>query len=69
VRIADDIFQMPLHSVYPALQIEPVLYRVIVVRIADGRVDVVLDVIIAMALLKISLQSCVKDIDYVLILK
>ena len=46
VRVADDVFQVPLYGVYPAFQVETVVYRVTLKRVVDGRVDVVGDVII-----------------------
>ena len=50
VRIAYDVLEMPLHGVNPALQIEPVLDGVALVWVADGRVDVVLFVVVAYGL-------------------
>lgn len=47
VRVAYDVLEMPLHGVYPALQIEPVLDLVTLVRVADGCLDVILDVVVA----------------------
>ena len=47
VRIADDVFQMPLHGVDPAFGIEMIFEAVVGVRIGDGGIDVVFDMIIA----------------------
>ena len=47
VRVADDVLEVPLHGVDPALQVEPVLDGVLRVGIIDGCVDIVLDVIVA----------------------
>ena len=47
VRIADDIFQVSLHGVNPALQIESVFDGVAVVGVADGGINVIGDVIVS----------------------
>ena len=41
VRVADNVFQMPLHRIYPAFQIQTVLQRVAVVGVADGMVHII----------------------------
>ena len=50
MRITDNILQMPLHRVYPALQIKAVLYRVAIIRIADRRIYVVCQMVVANSL-------------------
>ena len=52
VWVTDDIFHVPLYAIDPAFQIQPVLYRVMPIRIADGRVDIVLDVVILNGLIE-----------------
>ena len=50
--VADEVLEMPLHGVNPALQVETVLYGVVIVGIADGRVNVVFDIIVLNGLVK-----------------
>ena len=52
VGVADEVLEMPLHGVYPAFQVEPVLNRFSLVWIADRRVDVIFHVIIVNCLVK-----------------
>ena len=46
VRVADDILKMPLHGVDPAFQIKACLYAPFIIRVADGCVNIVCQVII-----------------------
>ena len=46
MRVAYDVLEMPLYSVYPALQIESVLYLVALVWVVDRSLNVVLNVIV-----------------------
>ena len=46
MRVSDDVLEMPLDSVYPALEIESVFNGVSVVRIVDRCVYIILDVIV-----------------------
>ena len=52
VWIADDILEMPLNSVYPAFQIEPVLNGIAFVGVVDRRFDIIFDVIIDNSLIE-----------------
>lgn len=50
--VTDDVFHVPLHAVDPAFEIQPVLYRVMSIGVADGRVDIVFDVVILNGLIE-----------------
>ena len=52
VRVAYDVLKMPLHRIYPALQVQAVLDRVSVVRVVNRGINIVLDVIIADSLVE-----------------
>ena len=52
VRVADDILVMPLHGVYPALEVETIFYLVTLVWIVDWSVNIVRDMIIGNRLIE-----------------
>ena len=44
---ANNVLEVPLHGVNPALQIEPVLNRIAVIGVVDGGIHRVLHVIVS----------------------
>ena len=46
MRITNNILIMPLHSINPTLEIETVLNAVLGIRILDGSIDVISEMIV-----------------------
>src|SRR3712207_510884 len=61
MRIADDVLKMPLHRVYPTLQIQAVLNRVALIRIIDRGFNVVFHMVIGNRLVKDFVASFCKS--------
>ena len=47
VRVANDVFVVPLHGVDPAFQVEPVFYGITIIGVIDGCINVVFHVVVA----------------------
>ena len=47
VRVANDVFIVPLHGVDPAFQVEPVFYGITIIGVIDGCINVVFHVVVA----------------------
>ena len=47
VRVAYDVLQMPLYGIYPALQIEVVLYGVTIIGVVDSGIYMIFQVVVS----------------------